>query len=273
MKGPQALLDAENNLVTDMGAWFPGERVVFRGKDLHHDLGDMSWMELYLYGITGRRFTSAQMRIFNAIWVLTSYPDPRLWNNRVVGLAASARSTGVLGISAGIGVSEALIYGARPEIRAHVFLTAAGVARAGGDNMERFVLSALENFRGLPGYGRPVVKTDERLEPFLKCLCEAGARNGEHIKLAFEIGDILSRLKYRYHLNYAGATAAVAADLGLSSFEYYSYCTLAFVGGMVPVFDDQSKNQEGSFFPIRCSDIQAETSFENREWSVAKKLN
>ena len=68
MQGPAQLLQHEDRWVTRMGAFFPGERVVFRGQDLHHDLADLSWMELYLYGITGRRFSEAQLQVLNAIW-------------------------------------------------------------------------------------------------------------------------------------------------------------------------------------------------------------
>ena len=93
MRGPEKLLENENHWETRMGGWFPGERVVYRGQDLHVDLKDMSWMELYVYGITGRRFDEKQLKILNAIWANTSYPEPRLWNNRVAALAGTARST------------------------------------------------------------------------------------------------------------------------------------------------------------------------------------
>ena len=271
MKGPEALFESENNLVTEMGAWFPGERVVFRGKDLHHDLADMSWMELYLYGITGRTFSEARIRVFNSIWVFTSYPDPRLWNNRVVGLAASARSTGILGLAAGIAISEASIYGARPEVQAHEFLLKAAAAGGEGIDVEQYVLSALKSRRGLPGFGRPIVRGDERLGPFLRCLSEAGARDGVYVTLAFLIDEILSRNKYPYSLNYAGLTAAVAADFGLTGFEYYLFCSLAFVGGMLPILKERSQTSEGAFIPIRCSDITTDSLLQRR-WVEARPV-
>ena len=90
-------------LPTRMGQAFVGQRAVFRGHDLHADLKDMDWVELYVFGLTGRRFEPAQVRMLHALWVHTSYPDPRIWNNRVAALAGSARSTGNLGIAAGQG--------------------------------------------------------------------------------------------------------------------------------------------------------------------------
>ena len=99
MNGPQTLEQHVGVLATKMGAFFPGERVVFRGQDLHASLKDMDWLELYLFGFTGRRFTPQQMKVFHALWSYTSYPDARLWNNRVAALAGTARSTGTLGIT------------------------------------------------------------------------------------------------------------------------------------------------------------------------------
>ncbi|MFD2272097.1 hypothetical protein ACFS07_15430 [Undibacterium arcticum] len=101
-----------------MGAFFPGSHVIFRGHDLHAELKDMDWVELYVFGITGRRFSAEQLRLMHAIWTYTSYPDVRLWNNRVAALAGSARSTGALGVAAALAVSEASIYGGGISLRA-----------------------------------------------------------------------------------------------------------------------------------------------------------
>ena len=150
MSSPASLLRSEDHWPTRMGAWFPGERVVFRGKDLHVDLGNLTWMELYLYSITGRRFKKSELRVLNAIWTYTSFPDPRLWNNRIAALAGTTRSTGALGISAATAVSEASIYGRRPDIRAIDFLLRSRRRLAEGSDLESVVKEELEKYRGNP---------------------------------------------------------------------------------------------------------------------------
>lgn len=127
MKGPQLLEQHVGRLATRMGAVFPGERAVFRGHDLHASLKDLDWLELYLFGITGRRYTPQQMKVLHALWSYTSYPDARLWNNRAVALAGTARSTGSLGIAAALAVSEAQIYGGGVVLRAIEFLMRAKI--------------------------------------------------------------------------------------------------------------------------------------------------
>ena len=101
MKTPLAAW--ENTWTTSLGAYFPGERVVLRGRDLFTELKDLSWIGLLIYGITGNIPDQKSVRLLNGIWTLaTSYPDPRIWNNRIGALAGTARSTATLGVSAGI---------------------------------------------------------------------------------------------------------------------------------------------------------------------------
>ena len=109
------LLQAEDRLVTDMGKAFLTERVVLRGKDLHHELGDRSWKEVFLYAITGREFSTEQVRFLNFMWVASSYPDPGIWPNQAAALGGTARTTASLAMIAGLSISEAKIYGRRPE--------------------------------------------------------------------------------------------------------------------------------------------------------------
>ena len=268
MKGPKALLDAENNLVTDMGAWFPGERVVFRGKDLHHDLGDMSWMELYFFGITGRRFSEAEIEIIASIWKFTSFPDPRLWNNRVAALAGSSRSTANLAMTAGIAISEASIYGRRLDVRAQDFLLRTQKALNEGADLKDVVRNELRRYRSISGFGRPVTKDDERIEHFLKLHSRFSTKQSHSIRLVFDVERVLLEGGWKMHMNYASLTAAFATDIGLSLRQYPLFGLLAFVAGMAPCFGDQERATEGIFFPIRCDDISSEKA-ETRFWAAS----
>jgi hypothetical protein len=256
MQGPKTLLECEDHWVTDMGAWFPGERVVFRGKDLFQELGDSSWMGLLLYGITGREFNEKQIRLFEGIWTLsTSYPDPRLWNNRVAALAGSARSTPVLGISAATGVSEASLYGRRPDIRSIDFLYRANTKLKAGDSLENIVKSELKKYRNIYGYGRPIVRTDERIAPLMSLANQLGFGEGEFVSLSFAVEKILLGGRWRMHMNIAAVISGLTADLGLSTREHYLYLTLCFSAGMFACNVDTFTKPEGSLFPLRCSRI------------------
>ena len=266
MRGPQTLLDSENHWETDMGAWFPGERVVFRGKDLFQELGDSSWMGLLLYGITGREFNEKQIRLFEGIWTIcTSYPDPRIWNNRVAALAGSVRSTSALGISAATAVSEASIYGRRPDTRTIDFLYRTKKQLETGNTLQEIVRSELKKHKNIFGYGRPLVRTDERITPLMTLANQLGFADGDFVKLTFSIEKVLLEGRWRMHMNIAAVAAGLAADQGLSTREYYQYLVLSFSAGMTACNVDTYTKPEGSLFPLRCNRIRYE-GVSSRKW-------
>jgi len=269
MNEPTELLSAEDNWETRMGFSFSGERVVYRGKDLFHDLRHLSWMQLYLYGITGRIFTEQQIKLFEGIWTLcTSYPDPRVWNNRVGSLAGTARSTGTLGLSAAIAVSEATIYGGRPIIRSFDFLIRTKRELAQGKYLQKIIEEELEKRRAINGYGRPIVNRDERILPLLKLAKELNLADGPYTQLAFEVENVLSQGRWRMRMNVAALAAALSADQGLTEREYYLFLIPCFTAGTMPCFIEANARQEGSFLPIRCSRIHYEGA-PRRKWRDA----
>ena len=270
MNGPELLEQHVGKLVTGMGAFFPGERVVFRGKDLFTSLGELDWLELYLFGVTGRRYTPQQMRVLHVLWTYTSYPDARLWNNRVAALAGTARSTGPLGIAGAMAVSEATIYGGASQLRCCEFLTRAKKLVDHGADLEALVRSEIKEKRGIGGYGRPIVPTDERIVPTMAIVREQGLENGPHLKLAFEVERILLQGRWHWHMNVVGLTAALCADFGMSAYEYYFFGLPAFLAGMPPCYLDAADKPEGLLFPLPCRMMSYE-GLPRRRWASMGK--
>lgn len=249
-RGPSALKNAEDNWITDMGAWFPAERVVLRGKDVFSELKDFTWMEYLLLGITGTHLPKAA-RITQGMWMLsTSFPDPRLWNNRVAALGGTTRTTGILSLAAANAVSEATVYGAKPIKSAMEFLLDCAKRRDDGENLETIIKQELKTNRCVAGFGRPLVDRDERIQPVMKLLASENADQGKFIRLAFEIDDYFRNTRYGFRMNIAALNAAAAADTGLTPDQYYHATSLAFVAGIIPCFIDASSRGEGEFFPL-----------------------
>lgn len=255
MKDKNLLEQNSVRLRTRMGAAFVGSRAVFRGHDLHAELKDMDWVELYTFGITGRRFAPHELKLLHAIWVYTSYPDARLWNNRVAALAGSTRSSGNLGISAALAVSEASIYGRGIDIRAARFFERTRQALARGESLGDCVQKEIKAQRGLAGYGRPIAAGDERIEPIMRLAKSLGLSEGPNVRMAFDVESFLLAGRWRWRMNYAALTAALTADLGLSPEEHYRYGFPAFLAGMQPGFIEACEQPVGAVFPFSCSQI------------------
>ncbi len=255
MTDKNLLAQNSGRIRTRMGAAFVGSRAVFRGHDLHTELKDMDWVELYTFGITGRRFQPHELKLLHAIWVYTSYPDARLWNNRVAALAGTTRSSGNLGISAALAVSEASIYGRGIDIRVARFFERTRHALARGENLGECVQKEIKEQRGLAGYGRPIAAGDERIEPIMKLAKSLGLDQGPSLRMAFDVEAFLQAGRWRWRMNYAALTAALTADIGLSPDEHYRYGFPAFLAGMQPCFIEACAQPVGTLLPMSCEQI------------------
>lgn len=250
----QTLLHYENEWPTTMGKAFPTERVVFRGCDLHNDLNDMDWFELNLYGITGRRFSETELKVLNYIWVSTSYPDPRIWNNRISALAGTVRTNAAAAISASIAASDATIYGGRPFVKGIQFLSEAKQAWETGEDIETFIDAKLESGETIYCFGRAMVKGDERVPHMLVFLKEQKLFQSSSVQIAIEIEELLKRKKGLV-MNISALYCAVALELGFSAKEFHLFMTLVFSAGMAPCYLEASERPMGAFFPVRCSQL------------------
>lgn len=263
MKGPQALLDTVDRLATRMGQAFVGTRAVFRGQDLHADLRHLDWMALYVHGITGRHHDAAQVRLLHALWVCTSYPDARIWNNRTAALAGSARSTPALGIAAALAMSEATIYGGHPYISSLDFLQRARAHVDAGGALAGFVEAELAQGR-IYGWGRPIASIDERLPWVLGIARELQLDGGPHLRIAHETEVLLVARNPKLRMNYAALMSALCADLGFSATEMHHFQVPVFLAGMSPCFIEAAERPPGTVFPLSCAHIDYEGSAPRR---------
>lgn len=258
MNRAHRLAQHAGRIKTRMGAAFVGSRAVFRGHDLHADLKDMDWVELYVFGITGRRFSPGELKLLHSIWVYTSYPDARIWNNRVAALAGTTRSSGNLGVSAALAVSEASIYGRGIDIRASRFLVNTRKRIEQGASLADCVREEIDRHRGLAGFGRPIAAGDERIAPMMALVRSLGLDQGAHLQLAQAVERFLLEGRWRWRMNYAALAAALTADLGLTPHEHYMFTFPAFLAGMQPCFIEANESPAGTLLPLSCDQMAYE---------------
>lgn len=268
MNPPDTLKQYEGPFRSRMGAVFIGERAVFRGLDPHVAFKDASWMDLYVYGITGKRLAANQLRVLEGLWTCSSYPDGRLWNNRVAALAGSARSYGGAGISAALMVSDAAIIGRQVDwYIADLLVRTLQQVRAGADLVE-WIREERSRNRIIKGYGRTMhpERIDERLPVALALLKREGIEPGAHFQMAFEIERALAQILGRpLPMTYSTVVTAVALDFGFSPQECYFFDYLLFSAGMPPCYLEALEKPEGASFVLRCERIDY-TGPAYRDW-------
>lgn len=258
MKGPAFLADHADILHTRVGAAFPGSHAVFRGHDLHRDLKDMDWLSLCALGITGRQVPSAHLKLFSSIWVYTSYPDARLWNNRIAALAGTTRSTPNLAISAAQALSEATIFGRGNEFRALDFFLKTRQALDAGVSLPDHLEGFLKGGGRMAGYGRPISSTDERMPLAMARARELGVADGPYVALAYEIDRYFESTGRPLRMNLSALVSAFAADFNWTPREFNMMVFVCFLAGMFPCYVEAADKPPGALFPVRCADVQYE---------------
>ncbi|CAN7343576.1 hypothetical protein LJR289_001898 [Pseudoduganella sp. LjRoot289] len=254
LRGPALLQHHAGRLHTKVGAAFPGSHAVFRGHDLHRELRELEWVQLYAYGITGRHLTPAQAELVQALWTHTAYPDARLWNNRVAALAGSARSSATLGMVAGMAVSEATVYGGQAALLSMSFLQNALRRVQAGEVLADVVWAETARSK-IYGYGRPINSTDERLPWIMQLAERLGLHDGPHLALAWQVEQVLLTRYTQLRMNYTALHAAIIADMGLSVREYQLLRVPVFIAGMAPCLAEAAEKPEGVLFATPCSAV------------------
>ena len=161
---------------------------------LHQHWRSGRWFDIYLFALTGRQYNAAETELLETIWTYTSYPDPRIWNNRVAALAGSGHASVALALGAAIAVTDAGLYGIRPTIEAYDFLAAHA-----GDTDEALLAAIEEELRAnrrLADTGVPLWRR-RRIEPLMKRADELGLDGGFHVQAAFRIERMLAAGRWR----------------------------------------------------------------------------
>jgi len=249
---------------TDAGLAYLSERSVFKGKDLHNELSDMSWFELNLFGITGRQFSDGDLKILNYIWTSTSYADIRIWPNRISALASSARTTPILSMVAGIASCDAELFVATPLVNCLSMYRSFRNKLNNGQSLESLLEDKIENNETIFGFGRPISSVDERVPHLVMFLNSLERDKGESFKMAFQINDYLKRTK-KIQMNIAALYSAICADLGFNEVEMNLFVSLLVFAGMPPCYMDTLEKPPGALLPLKCSDIKY-TGSEPKNW-------
>ena len=256
------------------GGWtFDGNASLY-GYDIHQELvPKLSWMQTIILSVTNRLYSANQARLVEAMFVVTGYPDPRLWCNRVVAFAGTARCPAAASLSAGIASAEARLFGRQADYKAAKTIQKAHhiLNEKGEMAMHTYIEEMLKKNRVVYGFGRPLTKIEERNEPIDKMAQILGINDGPHLTTAKNIEKFLK--KWRIIMNYGGYITARLLDLDFKPIEIYRLLILIFYTGLVPCYTDAFESDSGTFLPIACEDILYEGIPERRLPSNLDKKN
>jgi citrate synthase len=242
-------------IVSNRGGWKIGSGVQNCGYDMMNDLvGTASYMQVVVLNATGRLPSKALADWIEAVHICLSWPDPRIWCNRIGALAGSSRTSGVAASCLGVLAAESTSYGIKPLINGVEFIEHAYTQ---GTPVDDFITAETKKHGGKPnlmGYARPIAKGDERIPAMEKVTKKLGFSVGEHLSLAYKIERILHD-RYDESMNINGYVSAFLADQNFSAIEVYRIFSAVVLSGVTACYADTADRLEGSFAPLKTSDV------------------
>jgi hypothetical protein len=188
----------------------------------HRTLGTLLGREtmtgLMAMAVTGRRPTTEEREVLDAIAVAMSSADPRIWPLKLTRLVASFGGT-----LAGYGAAQLAMEGTRigPWPTGHAAQELVDLRSAIGDRIDdeaavaREVSAFLEQRPRVVGLGVPLRERDERHVAFCSWIERKGHDRGVHWRLHKAVGEV-ARARRNVGTNIVFGVAAVLLDLGYS---------------------------------------------------------
>lgn len=249
-------------IISKKGGWRVGSGVESHGYDLINELvGHYSYMQVVVLNATGKMPSRKLADWLEAIHICLSWPDPRIWCNRVGALGGSAKASPIASVCSGTMAADSKSYGIRPLVEGVSFITGAlkEISRR-NISVEGYIEEEISRRGGKPffmGYARPLAKGDERIGAMEGVTKKLGFEIGPHLELAYEIEKVLL-LKFDETMNINGYGSAFMADQDISAVEIYRVCSVLVASGVAASYVDNIDEEAGLFSPLRVSDISYE---------------
>lgn len=240
------------------GGWIMGRGVFCRGFDLLEELaGEVSYFQFIVLNATGRLPERSFAAWLEATYLCMSWPDPRIWCNQVGALAGTMRTTVMAATAAGIQTAISRVYGPKTLIEGTRFIMDAMARHKAGRTAQEIVAEECARQGGKPyimGFARPIAKGDERIVAMERVSEKLGIPVGEHLSLAYRMEKALME-NHGEGLNLTGYMSAFFADQGFTPEEVGRICATLVASGVTACHADAAERPAGSFFPLRCEDI------------------
>lgn len=246
-------------IYSSAGGWFGGKDVYCHGHSMMKDLlGHISYMQMIILNATGKLVDENLSKWFEGNFIGMSYPDPRIWCNQVGALCGSARTSVTAATVAGALAADSRAYGgSKTSLQGIQFIQGALKEYKEGKSVEEVISNCKKNRNNRPvitGFARPVDKNDERLKPHEDMTSKLGFTVGEHLSLAYKIGNYLEE-EYNLGINIGGYTSAFLSDQGFTANEIYQIKSMVVASGVTACYIDAKNKPSDSFLPLRCDDI------------------
>jgi len=243
---------------SSVGGWRIGKGVNSHGYDLLKDLvGKHSFFEVLILHATGR-LPENNFHIFvENVHLAMSYPDHRIWCNRIASLGATSGLEPCSSTLLGTMAQDSTGYGVGTLTACGQFLIKINEGLS-HRTLKDLLETEIKKTRGKPkiiGYSRPIANGDERIAALKQVAVEQSLKTGKYEKLAFDIDHYLTG-NYNESINFSAYVSAVMLDNGYTCDEIERIYTFVVALGALACYRDYSSQDSLAFKPLKITDLE-----------------
>jgi len=241
------------------GGWTVGKGIMTHGYSLLDDIhGKCSMFQVLIMNVTGRLPERRLADLVEGLFITLSWPDPRIWCNKVGVFNAMTRASAIAAITSGGLAGDSRLYGASTGHSIGPFFKKAYKhIIEQGESTEQFIEDHCYKAGQLvaPGFARPLAKGDERIPAMRKLARELGFEVGANMRMVSDMETYLNS-KEGEGLNLSGFFSAFMLDQDYTMDEIMGIAALSVTGGIYAAYFEYINQSPNDFLPLRVEDIK-----------------
>lgn len=240
------------------GGWRVGVGIETHGYSLLDDIhGKCSLFQVMIMNVTGKLPERRLADMVEGLFICSSWPDARIWCNKLGAFSAATRTSATAAIAAGGLAGDSKLYGAGAGRAIDAFINSAyqhiNVEKwSVGDFIETYAYKYGK--LQAPGFARPLAKGDERVVAMRHHANELGYSTGPFESLANLVEDYLSA-KEGEGLNSAGYFVVFMKDQGFTIEQIMGIGAWAISTGVYASYFEYIDQAPEVFLPLKVDDI------------------
>jgi hypothetical protein len=245
-------------IYSQKGGWRVGSGITTHGYSLLDDIhGKCSVFQVIIMNVTGRLPDKRLADFVEGLFICLSWPDARIWCNKVGAFCAMTRASPTAAIASGGLAGDSTMYGPGtvPAIDAFIKCAHEYIVEGGG-SVENFIDE--NGYRGgklyAPGFARPLAKGDERITAMRRYARELGFVPGVYENMVNQIEEHLA-LREGEGLNLAGYFTAFMYDREYSMHELMGITAWCISTGVYASYFEQIDRPPEAFLALKVDDI------------------
>ncbi len=246
------------NIFSKKGGWTIGKGIITHGYNLLDDIhGKCSMFQVMILNITGRLPERRLADLVEGMYITLSWPDARIWCNKMGVFNAMTHSSITTAIAAGGLAGDSKMYGAGTGKSIGPFFEKAykDIVQQ-GVSVETFIeTNCYKNGKFIaPGFARPLAKGDERIPAMRNLAKKLGYEVGPYSQMVDDMETFLNN-KAGEGLNLSGFFSAFMLDQGFTMDEIMGIAAFSVTGGVYAAYFEYINQPPNIFLALRVDDI------------------